>query len=117
MPFRNYEIHVRADSVDVRWDTLNRPKWICVLGCAAIIGTEAALVYFLLFTSDPNGYSAWRRLMHDRMTSLLVTDLLIPVVCLISVSLFSALYGIRFLFPFGEKLNCNPSALSIATIP
>jgi hypothetical protein len=114
---RNYEVHVRADSVDAKWDNSDRPLWFRVLGCAALIGAEALVVYYWLIRPDRNGYSTWWRLVHEPLVFAFLRETAIPAVLGLAVWSFLALYGIRSLLPCGEKLHCDHSELSVAKIP
>ncbi len=117
MRLRKYEIHIKVDSVDARWDNSNRPIWLRLLGSAAVTLWGALFAYGGLLRPDRNGYSGWWRLMHDRFTSQFLIDAVIPLGFAFAVWLLFAALGIRSFFTSGQMLHCDRSQLTVAKIP
>jgi len=117
MRLRKYEVHIKADSVDAKWDNSDRSMWSRLLGIVAVVVSGALLAYRLLLRPDRNGYSNWWRLMHDHFTSRFVNDAVIPICFAFAVWLLFATVGIRNCFTSGQRLHCDRSDLTFAQIP
>jgi hypothetical protein len=117
MALRNYEIRIKTDSVDARWDNSSRPIWLRLLGSAAVALGGALLAYVGLIRPDRNGYSNLWRLMHDHFTSRFLIDAVIPGCYIFLVWLLFAALAIRSFFTSGQMLHCDRSQLTVAKIP
>ena len=117
MRMRKYEIHIKADAVDARWDDSDRSLWTRLLFIAVLTAWGALLAYGGLIRPDRNGYSGWWRLMHDHFTSRFVIDAVIPMGFTFAVWLLFAALGVRNFFTSGQMMHCDRSQLTVAKIP
>ena len=114
----SFKIEVTDDVVDVAWDDDSSTTQSIV---AAVLGTglAVALSYYFLFRGGENpGLVAFvlanPTLYHDDLATFNMKMIGIALCSTIFALIF--IYGLRLLFPFGDRLHCDRSTFTISQI-
>jgi hypothetical protein len=116
---RKYDVIVRADSVDAKWERSYRSIPVRVFGSIAMIALATALMYFIVFLPlhPHDGNTAWYVLRHERVSSGYFIEAAIMTLLFWVLCGFILAAGVRSLFPSGEKLHGDCSQLIVSKIP
>ena len=113
---RKYDVKVRADSVDAKWDSSYRSIPLRVFGSIAM-GVLAVTWMYLAVFRPHDGYTAWWAFRHERVSSRYFIEAAIATLFHLIFSGFLLALGVRSLFPSGEKLHGDRSQLIVSKIP
>jgi hypothetical protein len=114
----SFKIEVTDDVVDVAWDDDSSTTQSII---AAVLGTGLAVVlsYYFLFRGGENpGLVAFvlanPTLYHDDVAAFYVK--VIGIALYSTIFAFIFIYGLRLLFPFGDRIHCDRSTFTISQI-
>jgi hypothetical protein len=114
----SFKIEVTDDVVDVAWDD-DSSTTQSIIATALVTGLAVALSYYFLFRGGENpGLVAFvlanPTLYHDDVAAFYVRVIGIALCSIIFALIF--ICGLRFLFPFGDRMHCDRSTFTISQI-
>ncbi len=114
----SFKIEVTDDVVDAAWDDDSSTAQ-SIVAAVLLTGLAVALSYYFLFRGGENpGLVAFvlanPTLYHDDVATFYVK--VIGIALCSTIFAFIFIYGLRFLFPFGDRMHCDRSRFTISQI-
>lgn len=114
----SFKIEVTDDVVDAAWDD-DSSTTQSIVAAVLLTGLAMALSYYFLFRGgeDPGLVTfvlANPTLYHDDVAAFYVKVIGIALCSTIFALIF--IYGLRLLFPFGDRLHCDRSTFTISKV-
>ncbi len=116
MPSPRYRVSAKADSVEAHWESRPRSIPVRILGILAMIALAAAWMYYAVFRVG-HRYTAWWVFKYEAVGSRHFIEAIIGSLLNLALVSFFLAWGVRSLFPSGERLRCDRSQFVVSKIP